>query len=91
MNPAYLRVGLMIVVYGDQILIPGSAGYVGTLTLNMLPILAATLWLHFAKGNSGANAYGPPPEATGFSPPPPGQRRVAGAATRSGASPAITA
>ena len=52
---------------------------------------AATLWLHFAKGNSGANAYGPPPVSTGFSPPPPGQRRVAGAATRSGASPAITA
>ncbi len=33
----------------------------------MTPVLAATVWLHFAKGVSGANRYGPQPGSSGFS------------------------
>ncbi|MEL6289543.1 MAG: DUF805 domain-containing protein [Pseudomonadota bacterium] len=35
--------------------------------LSYLPILAAALWLHFAKGNAGANRFGAAPSVHGFS------------------------
>ncbi|MEZ5843948.1 MAG: DUF805 domain-containing protein [Hyphomicrobiaceae bacterium] len=54
-------------VYGRDMLVPGSEGYVAALALNMVPILAATLWMHFARGETSDNRYGPVPDDTGFS------------------------
>lgn len=54
-------------VFGRDMLVAGSTGYMAALALNMVPILAATLWMHFARGEQAANRYGPAPDATGFS------------------------
>ena len=54
-------------VFGRDMLVPGSAGYVAALALNMVPILAATLWMHFARGETVENRFGPAPDVTGFS------------------------
>lgn len=64
---AVIAVLIVLPIYGQAMLVPGSDGYMVTLALNMLPILAATLWMHFAKGEPVDNRYGPAPDATGFS------------------------
>lgn len=54
---------------GDAAMVPGMAGYNIAVGGTVLPVLASTLWLHFARGESGANRFGPEPMASGFSHP----------------------
>ena len=62
-------VGAVVAVYGLDGMKPGEAGHTIAFVVNMFPVLIATLWLHFAKGAEGENAYGPAPDHTGFSHP----------------------
>jgi len=64
---------------GMESLMPRSPWYPLAIGASMLPVVAATLWLHLARGKPGANRYGPEPEGLGFSGPMP--RRPADAAT----------
>lgn len=59
----------LLIVLGDRILSPGSGGFETHFALTMLPVIAATLWLHFAKGEACANRFGPCPERHGLSQP----------------------
>jgi uncharacterized membrane protein YhaH (DUF805 family) len=61
---------LTLVVFfgvGEQALLPQSSWYMGILVATIAPVFAATLWLHLAKGEAGANRFGPVPEGIGFS------------------------
>jgi uncharacterized membrane protein YhaH (DUF805 family) len=53
--------------FGLESLTPKSPWYLVAMGSSMLPMLAATLWLHFAKGTPGANRFGPEPDGLGFS------------------------
>ena len=59
-----------IVLSGDpDMLAPGTTVYWITFTAMLMPLLAAAIWLHTARGNEGSNRYGPEPTAQGFSMP----------------------
>ncbi len=64
---------------GLESLMPRSPWYPLAIGASMLPVVAATLWLHLARGNPGSNRFGPEPEGLGFSGPMP--RRPADAST----------
>lgn len=66
---ALLSTFLMVFAWGPRQLLPGSVGYGIVLASNFVPTLAATLWLHFAKGAQGENRYGAAPGHLGFSEP----------------------
>mgnify|MGYP001229691943 CR=1 FL=1 len=57
----------VVVAFAPERVEPGQAGYWTAIVATMVPVLAMTLWLHFAKGLRGANAYGPEPAGFGFS------------------------
>lgn len=59
----------LLIALGDRILAPGSGGFETHFILTMLPVIAATLWLHFAQGETCANRFGPCPEGHGLSQP----------------------
>jgi len=63
-----VALGLMLWL-GDAAMETGAIGYNLTLAGTVLPILLATLWLHFARGERGPNRYGPEPAGWGFSHP----------------------
>lgn len=46
---------------------PGQPGTLIVMAATVLPVFAATLWLHLKPGVPGDNAYGPEPGSTGFS------------------------
>ncbi len=54
---------------GLQSLMPNSPWYPLAIGASMMPVVAATLWLHLAPGNPGSNRFGPEPEGLGFSGP----------------------
>ena len=63
---------LVVVLYvavGEQALEPGSGWYLIALAGSALPILGATLWLHFRRGAPGINRFGVEPQGIGFSGP----------------------
>ena len=59
----------LFVTVGDGAMLPGSGWYMLALAGSATPILAATLWLHFRKGESGLNRFGSEPQGLGFSGP----------------------
>jgi uncharacterized membrane protein YhaH (DUF805 family) len=48
-------------VVGMDGLQPGAPTYIALLAALMLPAMGITLWLHLAKGEVGANRFGPEP------------------------------
>lgn len=52
---------------GMEHLTPSGRWFAPVMGLCMVPVVGALLWLHVAKGDRGANAYGPAPDRTGFS------------------------
>jgi uncharacterized membrane protein YhaH (DUF805 family) len=65
---------IITMIAGEDQVAPGHIGFTLAAIGALLPVLAATLWLHLAKGNSGDNRYGPAPDASGFSRPWPVRR-----------------
>lgn len=63
-----LALALML-TFGDRAMREGETGFWILLAGNMLPVLVLTLWLHFARGMSGANPFGDEPSGLGFSHP----------------------
>lgn len=55
-----------IALFGPGAVVPGSFALSLVVALNALAMLGALLYLHFAKGQSGPNRYGPPPGPLGF-------------------------
>lgn len=60
---------VLLLSLGDNILIPGSGGFEIHFALTMLPVLAATVWLHFAPGEPRPNRYGLCPQDHGLAGP----------------------
>lgn len=63
---------LVVAIYitaGEQALEPGTAWYMIALAGSAAPILGATLWLHFRRGEQGVNRFGGEPTGIGFSGP----------------------
>jgi uncharacterized membrane protein YhaH (DUF805 family) len=59
-----------IALMGDpDLLAPDTTSYWLTLAAMLLPLLAAALWLHTARGDESSNYYGPEPVEHGFSMP----------------------
>lgn len=53
--------------FGASVAVIGSTEFmIHTAVVTTLP-LAATIWLHYAKGVEGSNRYGPEPDGTGLS------------------------
>ena len=69
--------------FGEAALVPGGVGTMVASAGTLIPGLAATLWLHFAPGDDGANRYGDEPGPLGFS-------RSASQTAISGAAPAMS-
>lgn len=63
-----LALALMLSL-GDAAMEPGALGYNLAVGGTALPVLVLTLWLHVARGDHGANRYGPEPAGWGFSHP----------------------
>jgi uncharacterized membrane protein YhaH (DUF805 family) len=61
-------VGVMMVL-GEDALLPGHVGYTAVAAVVFLPIIAAAFWLHAAPGVDGANRFGAQPGSNGFSGP----------------------
>ena len=59
----------MVFTIGMHALMPASPWYLVSVGLSMAPVVAAMLWLHFAKGKQGLNRFGPEPDGLGFSHP----------------------
>ena len=57
------------VAMGDAVADIGSKEFFVYAAAVMVWPLAATVWLHFAKGTPGPNRYGPEPDETGLSAP----------------------
>jgi uncharacterized membrane protein YhaH (DUF805 family) len=71
-----LLVVAMAVTLGTHVLQPGTGWYFTALALSSLPIFAATLWIHFRKGQGGLNRFGTEPKGLGFSGPLPDLRPI---------------
>ncbi len=56
-------------VLGPVALLPGSWTYSILFAVITIPALGALLWLHMSVGQTTANAFGPVPDAHGFSMP----------------------
>lgn len=56
-------------IAGLDVLVPGTVWYWLSFTLVALPLLAATLWLHSARGMPADNRFGPLPDGFGMSMP----------------------
>lgn len=60
-------VALAVVLhYPPEQMAPGEAGYLVVLACIAAPLLAALLWLHFARGQTQDNKHGPVPAGWGF-------------------------
>lgn len=57
----------VILTMGEDRIAVGELGFTITLLGSFLPLMAAAVWLHCAKGNPGDNTYGPAPGPSGFS------------------------
>ncbi len=57
-----------VLTLGLESLMPRSPWSLLAVGCSMLPVFAATLWLHLARGNSGPNRFGLEPGGVGFSP-----------------------
>lgn len=60
---------VLVVVLGPSALGTQSPWLFAVLVGVLLPIVALALWLHCVPGQDGENAYGPEPDAAGFSMP----------------------
>ena len=58
---------ILLLSVGESVLDPMSRGFMASVMLTMFPVLVATLWLHFARGQVHSNRFGPVPQANGFS------------------------
>ncbi len=56
-------------VYGDAVGVPGTFEFGVYAAAVMSWPLAVTVWLHYARGEAGANRYGPAPDENGLSHP----------------------
>jgi len=54
---------------GESVAVIGSPEFMVYAAAVMVWPLAATVWMHFAKGTDGPNKYGPEPDDTGLSAP----------------------
>jgi uncharacterized membrane protein YhaH (DUF805 family) len=54
---------------GEASVMPGGLGYLILAVVVFAPVIAATIWLHFASGDPKFNRFGPVPGANGFSRP----------------------
>lgn len=72
----------LAVTLGPEVLQPGTSWYFGALAASSLPIFAATLWLHFRKGQPGLNRFGVEPRGLGFSGPLPNLQPITDACQR---------
>ncbi len=54
---------------GEAVAKIGTPEFLVYASAAMVPPIAATLWLHFAKGQSGQNKYGPEPDESGLATP----------------------
>lgn len=61
---------VMVAIVGLDALRPTSPHYWTTMTLSMVPVVVAMLWLHLAPGERRPNRFGVPPGPTGFGPAP---------------------
>ena len=61
--------------FGEAALVPGGLGTMIAGGGTLIPGLAATFWLHFKRGDEGANYYGAAPGPLGFTRPPQRSRR----------------
>ena len=59
----------LFVTVGETAMEPGTAWYMLALAGSATPILGATLWLHFRKGEPGLNRFGSEPKGLGFAGP----------------------
>lgn len=59
--------GVAIALFGIDAMKPGTLVHAVTSFSVMVPIVLATLWLHFAPGEPAANRHGPVPSGHGFS------------------------
>ncbi len=57
----------VLFVLGEDAMLPGGAGYLAVAASVFGPVLAATVWLHCAPGETAANRFGPPPGDSGLS------------------------
>lgn len=65
-----VMLGVVLVFTLDEAaMAPGGIGYLTAVAGTALPVFALTLWLHFARGERGANRFGAEPAGLGFSPP----------------------
>lgn len=55
--------------FGEEAVTPGGPGMIAIVAAAIIPLAAVTLWLHFARGDLGANRFGPVPGPLGFSMP----------------------
>lgn len=64
-----LSVMAVMSVFGTDVFNVNSPAFATVMAANIAPVIIVTLWMHFAKGDLGANRFGPPPGADGFSMP----------------------
>ena len=64
-----ISVMAVMAVFGTDVFNVNSPAFATVMAANIAPVILVTVWLHFAKGDSGENRFGPPPGAQGFSMP----------------------
>ncbi len=57
----------VVLTLGLEAVAPGSSGMMIAMTASFAPVMALTLWMHFAIGDAGGNMFGPAPRVSGFS------------------------
>jgi uncharacterized membrane protein YhaH (DUF805 family) len=61
----------VVMTLGFEAAEAGSSGMMIAMLVSFAPIIALTIWMHFAPGDEGRNPFGPVPGDTGFSKPSP--------------------
>ena len=61
----------VVLTLGFEAVEPGGTGMMIAMPVSFAPILALTIWMHFALGDENSNMFGPVPGETGFSKPRP--------------------
>jgi uncharacterized membrane protein YhaH (DUF805 family) len=59
----------VVLTLGIEAATPGSSGMMIAMAVSFAPLIALTVWMHFAVGAQGNNKFGPTPDASGFSKP----------------------
>jgi uncharacterized membrane protein YhaH (DUF805 family) len=57
----------LVYMLGEEGFGPGGAGMITAVLGTSLPLLAALIWIHCAKGETGPNRFGSAPGPSGFS------------------------